>query len=774
MQTLTKSVLGLSLILSSLTITKADEPEIYLAGDALDTLECGKQSFNEHLYSVVAEKIDRRKYKIYSDGKLEGLCKKKPKLKRISYPSERIVTDFTIVEHLEWKEVLALENIGLCHPNFTKFEMRIDKQGQGQYVWNASESEELSNLFKERAIEKGIELDLDFDEPIAKAQASAEVLKEMVAEGYCGLFNDLSSEQKETETAEILVFKKVGINAWVAKGKTYQEIKELGYGPSSFVLALDLDLDGLMEEVQFSLKDIVNAGIFFKDIRERYSVEDLISEGFKIRDLTRYSSDGRLYTFTQIKEFFTVADFLSEGFDWGIIKTAGYTKSEMKESKATPADLHKYYNSVSGLLFTPQELKDLYSVSDWTQAGKDWGIITAAGYTVLEMKNAGATPRDLLKYYNSISGYPKTATELNPVYSAKEFIDSGIDWGKTASAGYSPAQLKVAGATPGDLLKYYNSISGYPFKGEQLKDTFTVAEFIASGKDWGVVKNSGYTIREMKNAGATVRDLMKYYNSASGYLFTASQLKSEYSISDFIDSGKDWGIIKSAGFSLDEKVAAGASIKDLVRYYNSASGYIYYLKDLKSYFTLSQFKSAGYDYGSITNIGFTLKDLVDDGASIADLTRYYNSASGYIYSLNDLKSHFSINDFKSAGNDWGVIKGMGYTLQEMINAGAGVADLLRYYNSASGYIFVASDLKEFFTVSDFRNASKSWADIKRAGYSLPEMKAGGASIRDLSNYNSSYGGSLFSHNEIKNYYSKDEYRSEGFSEKQISDIFGSN
>ena len=287
--------------------------------------------------------------------------------------------------------------------------------------------------------------------------------------------------------------------------------------------------------------------------------------------------------------------------------------------------------------------------------------------------------------------------KLKKVFSAKELKEGGYgaEYLKI-NLKYSVKELKDAGFTVRDLKK----------EGFKLKDYYDVF-------DLKELNEGGYSLRDFKNENYDLSELQEAFSA---------------SVKDFKDAGFYlWDIIdafrtktkklKEAGYTAEKLYSNGAKLFQLKN-----AGFS--VKDLQELDIGPRIKKL------IIEAGYTAKELKEGGFKAIELKREFRTSElkdgGYTakelkdadFTASDLKAAgFTVRDLKEGGFNAGKLKEAGYTVEYLKEAGFNICELIN-----AG--FSAYELKANFTASDLKEAGFSTQKLKDAGFTEELNKAG--------------------------------------------------
>ena len=288
--------------------------------------------------------------------------------------------------------------------------------------------------------------------------------------------------------------------------------------------------------------------------------------------------------------------------------------------------------------------------------------------------------------------------KLKKVFSAKELKEGGYgaEYLKIYLK-YSVKELKDAGFTVRDLKKE-------GFKLKDYYDVFDLKELNEGGYSLRDFKNENYDLSELQEAfSASVKD----FKDAGFYLWdiidafrtkTKKLKEAGYTAAQLNRSGADLFQLKNAGFSVKDlqELDIGPRIKKLI----IEAGYTakelkeggFKAIELKREFRTSELKDGGYTAKELKDADFTASDL---------------KAAG-----------FTVRDLKEGGFNAGKLKEAGYTVEYLKEAGFNICELIN-----AG--FSAYELKANFTASDLKEAGFSTQKLKDAGFTEEELNKAG-------------------------------------------------
>lgn len=266
-----------------------------------------------------------------------------------------------------------------------------------------------------------------------------------------------------------------------------------------------------------------------------------------------------------------------------------------------------------------------------------------------------------------------------------------------------------------NLEKFAISDVGFDYlvSSKTTKEEFLKARFNAKKllKEFNIsleeFKTNKYSAAQLTVVGFGSAELYKAKYPLSELLYNqdVSELKSLATIKEFISAGAGITVLKRVGF--DE------------------------VKDLKPFFTITEFKEAFSVYNdyyaaprTLKRLGFTAKEIKDVNYGVSVLKEI-----GFD-EIQDIKPLFTIQELKeaySAYNDYSAapkaLKRLGFTSKEIKNLNYSVSILKEI-----GFDEI-KDIKPLFTIQELKEAYSVYNDyyaapkaLKRLGYSAKEIK----------------------------------------------------
>jgi ribosomal protein L13E len=350
------------------------------------------------------------------------------------------------------------------------------------------------------------------------------------------------------------------------------------------------------------------------------------------------------------------------------------------------------------------------------------------GVGIDKLVAAGKTVRDL--YYGGF-----TVNDLKSKFSLKDMVSADLT-SELKSNGFKAQDLKTAGAS-------LTSLKAAGFTPSELKSIFTIQDFIAVKNNYngrGISNEElrsayGFSAAELKGVGVGIKEL----NEAGFDL--KKDLKPLFGLNDFLAvrnnyNGRQYSTetLRSMGFTPTELKVGGMGIKEI-----QEAGFDL-IKDIKPIFTLKDFLAVRNNYNgrqysteTLRGLGYSVAELKANDIGIKELQE-----GGFDIS-KDIKPNFTLSDFMAVKNNWNgrqysteILRTMGFSAPELKEGGAGIKEL-----QEAGFDTVR-DIKPLFKLSDFIDVKNNWngrafstETLKGYGYTVPELKGAGISITEL-------------------------------------------
>lgn len=334
-------------------------------------------------------------------------------------------------------------------------------------------------------------------------------------------------------------------------------------------------------------------------------------------------------------------------------------------------------------------------------------------------------------------------------YTAKELRDAfSYSLEKFLTLNYNLHELKDAGFKEEDFsnLKEFNLFNDKKFVNSFFSNK-SVNKLKNEGYEAGELKQAGYSLKELKEGGYSLRELLLSayrLRELKSVGFTKSDLKNvrqfyftslfsynyNTSLNDIFEDNvldtvfdKNLNEIKKEFFKPDSLYRWGYSIKELRQIGYSREELRRYLgisyTEEKNDFTIKEFINFGLDSFSLKGIGFSLKELKNAGLTSKKIKLLY---------INNLKP------FKYVGYSIKELRENNFTLKELKDAGFSKKEFLDFgiNNKIIDIMFEnfflnkdelnLKDLKDIgFTAQELKNQKYSLKEIKEAGYSIDEL-----------------------------------------------------
>ncbi len=400
------------------------------------------------------------------------------------------------------------------------------------------------------------------------------------------------------------------------------------------------------------------------------------------------------------------------------------------QNGAKITDLKDYCNC-SQLKNFGFSLSDIQSVCDCRE-------LRLLGYSALDLKNLGFNSSELRN-----CGY-SACEEKAAGFSAAEMKNAGFGDGELKGAGFNPEDVDSVsglphGMSPSDIQK--NNCSPDYLKELKAKGVNAAAIRRISGCDAQQLLASGFTPKDLKNAGFTASDLLNAGVSPN-------DLKNAgYDAKSLLDSGLTPDDLKALGYTPEQMRAAGVPLSELNKNKACSPSEIQKARasgmDAKAIHdkmgcSAKDLLNNGFTPADILKAGFTPKDLLDAGATpndllsagvspdeLAKLQALGAGANGGLTpdALSKLiAAHQAACNVDSIKTE--LAQGMsaseihqkfGCDAAALLKAGISPADLV----------------KAGFTPAELANAGLSPADLLKAGFTPADLKAAGYSAKDL-------------------------------------------
>ena len=309
-------------------------------------------------------------------------------------------------------------------------------------------------------------------------------------------------------------------------------------------------------------------------------------------------------------------------------------------------------------------------------ATKAWSFslvdLCDAGYTALEMKEAGVRP-----------------AALGLLFSAKDMRAAKIDPGELVEVGFDVADLRKGGYKVSEMIA-----SGFGIT-QLLRSGYTVKELKAAGVTTLVLRKAGCTAVEIHATGFTDIDNLRRAKFSAGELreagFTAFAMrKKEIPAAEMKTSGGyDAQQLARVGYTATELHDAGFSFAEL----RSAN------------FALAELRALGCASTEAKMIGYNTEELYTAGYSCSEMRQ----AGCRAKELKELKDGPSAKQLLDSGFSLAQLKGAGYTAVELRLVDAKVSDLWSVG----------------FSAAEMRSAGVCAHELKRLGADSVLLRMGG-------------------------------------------------
>lgn len=308
----------------------------------------------------------------------------------------------------------------------------------------------------------------------------------------------------------------------------------------------------------------------------------------------------------------------------------------------------------------------------------------------------GKTGEDMLKM-----SYPVRKIRDQFHLAAADFKRYGVSTWDMRNGGFTPAELKEGNYSLSAIMG-----GGYDIR-RDLKPIFSASEFKAINTSAWDMRNYGFNSAELHSAGYTLSQMM------GGGFDVKNDLKREYPIADFKSLNTSAWDMRNYGYSVGELKNAGYTLSQIM------GGGFDVRRDIKPLYEIRDFRGLNVSYWDLrSSYGYSARELRDSGARLNELM-----GAGFDV-RNDLKSLYSVSDFKSISTSaW-----------DMRNYGFTVADLKNEYTLSQimgGGFDVRSQIKPNYSANDFKNIGTSAWDMRNYGFSARELFTAGYSKDQL-------------------------------------------
>ena len=349
-------------------------------------------------------------------------------------------------------------------------------------------------------------------------------------------------------------FKEGGVPAVTLRriGFSVENMKAGGFSAKDIKGQDQWDMD-LVREVRlhFTAKELKNSGLSAKELKTvDFSIKELEAAGFSAKELKIAG--------------FTGADLRSVNFTAGGLRAVGCTAGELREAGFSVPELRDgefTATEMKAAHISPNELKQSgFTAKQLRSEGFEAKELTG-GFAASELKDIGYKAQELKV---GGVGFP----ELKAIgFTAKQLLDEGFSAQQLRLCGFLAQELNKLGVTLHELLD-----GGYPPAVVAAVDGRSALALKAEGFDARTLWMAGFSAKDlraalfdapllhsigvpatqMRGGGFALRDLIR----DSGY--SGRELKvAGFTVADFLAAPCSVTEIKSAGFSADECTACG-------------------------------------------------------------------------------------------------------------------------------------------------------------------------------------------------------------------------
>jgi len=325
-------------------------------------------------------------------------------------------------------------------------------------------------------------------------------------------------------------------------------------------------------------------------------------------------------------------------------------------------------------------------------------------------------------------------------FSINDILASGFTLQSFQRAGVSVAHFRTI-ASILDLQEAGWSIQDFKDSNYDCKQIvsaqkeFHLKDFRAAGYTYKDLKSAGVTATQFKENGKDVK-LMKRIDFTLEQLrtcFTLKELRQGYTSKEIISGSKN-------AYTPQEYVEAGFTLKKLRKYgvqldpQTLQNTKVKYLKALG--FSISEVLSAmnskeTINFREIIDAGYdlprhqqySLKQFVDGGLFPMELTQMG-------FSDKELRQFFTLDDFKKSDFTFSAIMNAGFDVQEVAKDIPDLDTFLSSFKCNVNTVF-NTGFSRTFPLSEFRIKELRFMHVRRRGFSLRECLDAGYSVRQL-------------------------------------------
>lgn len=380
------------------------------------------------------------------------------------------------------------------------------------------------------------------------------------------------------------------------------------------------------------------------------------------------------------------------------IQGAGYSPQEL-DFTSSPVQRKKASKKVLSLEDESEPVRRQDALAVLKKSGQSSRMLRDAGYSLVELKAVGFSVTELME---------DAGFELSEIQMAG-FPPDSLPNGALSLARQKSLRAAVTPPAGSPLAKSNteSSISS-PLAKPQTEKLVAILEPVKTVVISGPGSDGRHNVAAFTNPFVAEEDEAKA--TAARRLDALVKLK---------DANQHAGVLRAAGYALDELKAVGFEVEELTGDAN---------------FLLAEIKDAGFPAVDCKAAGFTIKELRKIGYTVHELSQcgYSRRELEFAASVTPAKRQTTlrttaVQKLRRAGQNAGMTRLSGYSLLEMKTAGYTVLELV-----TDGGYSIAELKATGFTAGECKASGMySWMDLKLLGYTLDEMKAGGASVRDM-------------------------------------------
>jgi len=516
-----------------------------------------------------------------------------------------------------------------------------------------------------------------------------------------------------------------------SSGFTALQLKKLGFSDNDIVNSVLNDTSKTLS-AKYTFLTAGNAYTAENVYSLDFTVFQLINLGFSntsiiniiLNDLNAFSHEGVLTnteyglitTYSNLMRYYNFTDSIVLNF---ILNDATI--------KSTVTNTNTYAVILTNYGYLEQDVYNAnYSVSQLQNYGFDsFSIIQSIindQANILKVQLGNATFASILTGYNyNITFFITFFTSnesFKPLqlrnwgFSDIDIIQGGFDISLLSgvnSAGYTPSDLKIVPAYAASILS-----SG----------AYTVLQLKGYGYLPGQIKqySSLYSDQQILSAGFNVTDL-RYYQG--NLLYNASSLQVYYTPTELSNGGYNASEILSAGYSATILKGSGFTVKQLqTANYNK-------MQILSAGFSPIDLKSGNYSVIDLYNANYLVTELLTGTYTVSEIINAHcysvsvlrtitDSFGNQVFTAELLYTTYSASELKGYYDD-NVILPIGYSVQQLYDAGYQAYELLPYIVTPYNMLYFPTNLKGIYSDTNILSAGFSPINLKSAGYSVLDL-----------------------------------------------------